>query len=198
MELEETLISEDYIHTQLAAWSDDGSSLAGVGEEQVWIRSLDGTETASIPLDNQQVLGLSFFPSGQELFLLCSDGYLYRWEVDGSFLSKTEIQSYNNASDSRTCRWTFTEEGDLALWTDDQVLNLISSDGWTVTAYATQCLGYLPQRQQLLCCRSGEESGTNKLCSYHRYSTQELVEKGRSIVGDTQLTEEVKSEYGLS
>lgn len=197
-ELEETLIADDYIHPQLAAWSADGSSLAGVGEEQVWIRSLDGIQTASIPLDNQQVLGLSFSPSGHELFLLCSDGYLYRWGVDGSFLSKTEIQSYNNASDSRTCRWTFTEEGDLALWTDDQVLNLISPDDWTVTAYATQCLGYLPQRQQLLCCRSGEESGTNKLCSYHRYSTQELVEKGRSIVGDTQLTEEVKSEYGLS
>lgn len=108
------------------------------------------------------------------------------------------MESYNNASDSRTCRWTFTQEGDLALWTDDQVLNLISSDDWTVTACATQCLGYLPQRRQLLCCRSGEESGTNKLCSYHRYSTQELVEKGRSIVGNIQLTEEVKSEYGLS
>lgn len=195
--LEETLIPRDYIHTQLAAWSDDGSRMAGVGEDQVWIRSLDGAQTASIPLDNQQMLGLSFSPSGEELFLLCSDGYLYRWGVDGSFLSKSETESYVNASDSRTCRWTFTEEGDLALWTDDMVLNLISSDGWTVSAYATQCLGYLPQRQQLLCYRAGDED-TYQLCSYHRYSTQELVEKGRTIVGDTQLTEEVKSEYGLN
>ena len=117
--------------------------------------------------------------------------------MDGSFLSKSETESYVNASDSRTCQWTFTEEGDLALWTDDMVLNLISSDGWTVSAYATQCLGYLPQRQQLLCYRAGDED-TYQLCSYHRYSTQELVEKGRTIVGDTQLTEEVKSEYGLN
>lgn len=196
--LEETVIPQDYVHTQLATWSQDGARMAGVGEDQVWIRSLDGKQTASIPLENQQVLGLSFSPSGEELFLLCSDGYLYRWGVDGSFLSKTETASYANASSSRTCRWTFTEEGDLALWTDDKVLNLISSDGWTVTAYATQCLGYLPQRQQLLCYRSGEESGTYRLCSYHRYTTQQLVERGRAIVGDAQLTEEVKSEYGLS
>ena len=113
-------------------------------------------------------------------------------------MSKTEIESYDNASNSRTCRWTFTEEGDLALWTDDRVLNLISSDGWIVTAYATQCLGYLPQQELLLCYHSGKENGTNQLCSYHRYTTQELVERGRAIVGDTQLTEEVKSEYGLS
>lgn len=197
-ELEESLIPEDYIHTQLAAWSEDGSRMAGVGEDQVWIKSLDGAQTTSVSLDNQQVLGLSFSPSGQELFLLCSDGYLYRWGVDGSFLSKTEIESYDNASNSRTCRWTFTEEGDLALWTDDRVLNLISSDGWIVTAYATQCLGYLPQQELLLCYHSGKENGTNQLCSYHRYTTQELVERGRAIVGDTQLTEEVKSEYGLS
>ena len=196
--LEESVIPRDYIYPQLAAWSDDGSLMAGVTEEQVWVTSSDGKQTCSIPLDNQQVLGLSFSPSGKELFLLCSDNYLYRWSVDGNFLSKTETDCYTNASNSRTCRWTFTEEGDLALWTDDNVLNLISSDGWIVTASASRCMGYLPQRQQLLCYRSGEESGTYQLCSYNRYSTQELVAKGRSIVGDTQLTEEVKSEYGLS
>lgn len=196
--LEETLIPRDYIHTQLAAWSDDGTLMAGAGTEQVWIRNLDGTQTASIPLQNQQLVGMSFSPDGKTLFLLSTDGSLSRWSVDGSFLSKTETNSYTNASDSRKCQWTFTETGDLALWTDDKVLNLISSDGWTVTAYATQCLGYLPQQELLLCYHAGEENGTNQLCSYHRYSTQELVERGRAIVGNTQLTEEVKSEYGLS
>ena len=84
----------------------------------------------------------------------------------------------------------------LALWSDDMVLNLISMEDWALSAYAVNCLGYVPDQELLLCYRPAEDDGY-RLCSYHRYSTQELVDRGRSIVGSTELSEEVKSEYGL-
>ena len=97
----------------------------------------------------------------------------YRWPIS----LKTEISAYLNASSSREVRWTFTQDGMLALWSDDMVLNLISTEDWALSAYAVNCLGYVPDQELLLCYRPAEDDGY-RLCSYHRYSTQELVDRG--------------------
>lgn len=196
-ELAQPLTEMNYTLNQLAAWTPDGSLCAGVGDETLWIWDANGALKGEIEIENRQAVSLSFTPDGSQLLLLCSDGNLYRWSIDGPFLSKTEISAYLNASSSREVRWTFTQDGMLALWSDDMVLNLISMEDWALSAYAVNCLGYVPDQELLLCYRPAEDDGY-RLCSYHRYSTQELVDRGRSIVGSTELSEEVKSEYGLS
>lgn len=198
MALDQALAPDDYSLTQLAAWSPVGGLCAGVGEGRIWLWNGDGALAGEISLENREGVGLSFSPDGEEVLLLCTDGYLYRWRLDGTFLSKTAIGAYLNASSSRGVVWSFSDEAaDLAIWTDDNVLNLVSTEDWSVSACATNCLGYLPGQELLLCCRPVQD-GRYRLCSYHRYSVPELVERGRAIVGDSTLTEAVKSEYGLN
>lgn len=175
------------------AWSGDGGLLAAEGEEKIYLWNGEGELMAEIPLDNRRVCGCSFTPDGEELLFLCSDGYLYRHSVDGAFLNRVGINRYSNTTLYTDVEWYFIDGGVALL--AEKVLNVISYDGWGVSAYAADCWGYDSDRDRILCYRY--QGGSYDLGGFRRYTTEELIARGHSIVGGAVLSGETKSQYGI-
>ena len=151
---------------------------------------MDGTLLLTIPLEGRRTVGLHFRPDADELLILCDDELL-RYTLDGTLQSTTEIAAYINAStypDDVT--WKYAADGDLALLAGG-VLSMIDTDSWVMSAYAVSSAGYDDARDIILC------SSNYVLGCFHRYTLEELIARGRDIVGEAQLSESQISRYGI-
>ena len=182
-----------YADTFRLIWNETGDHMAAVGTDRIVLCDGNGTERSEIALNDRLVYGMAFH--GEELFVLCSDYCLYRYDLEGNFLSRSDIASYINASAYPSVTWNFLANGDLALVANG-VFSLISCYGWEISAYATQALGYDTLRDQLITYASGSDGYT--VGAFRRYTTQALVEMGKTLIGASELSEETKSLYGIS
>lgn len=182
-----------YLDAFQLIWDASGNYMAAVELERIVLCNGGGSVTGEILLNDRAVYGMTFHED--TLFVLGSDYYLYRYDLNGTFLSRSNVASYINASSSPDMDWHFLADGDLALVCDG-VFSLISCDGWKVSAYATQAIGYDTVRDRLLVCTALDEG--YGVGAYQRYSVENLVEMGKALVGASALSEETKSLYGIS
>lgn len=62
--------------------------------------------------------------------------------------------------------------------------------------YVDGCTAYYPQFERVA-VRS-YSGGAYEFGVFRRYTTQELIEKGKAQLGDTELSESKKMQYGLN
>ena len=74
--------------------------------------------------------------------------------------------------------------------------NFISDNYRRQITQAAEALGFDPVRDQLITYVSDSEGYT--IGTFQRYTTQDLVELGKALVGESELSEETKSLYGIS
>lgn len=149
------------------------------------VRFVDG-ETFS--LGEKTAVSGRFY--GEELLILCDDGALYRYDLQGNQLSKTELHIYNtfytNIAEAEVL-WDFTEDGELILNVYGAG-NIISCRNWERRANLLDLLCYLPQRDELV---------KNDLMTFRRHTTQEVIALAQQELGSFELTSEEKEFYGI-
>ena len=130
----------------------------------------------------------------EDLLLVVTRDEDYRMDryraSDGMFLGSCDVTRSN--SDVTESRWTFTE-GEIVLWLDD-VINFIDTAEWICTAAAPQCLAYSASRRTLI---SLEYRDAYRPVWYPRYSLEELIRKGQEFLKGLEMSDSVKSLYGI-
>ncbi|MBO4871964.1 MAG: TIR domain-containing protein [Lachnospiraceae bacterium] len=188
---EATAVSLDYLPSQELFAFADRKTLAVFGREGTLLY------TAADP--SRTVEAFHFCPAAksgldEDLLLVVTRDEDYRMDryraSDGSFLGSTDITSYN--SDITESRWTFAE-GEIVLWLDD-VINFIDTAEWICTAAAPQCLAYSASYRTLV---SLEYRNAYRPVWYQRYSPEELIRKGKEFLKGLEMSDSVKSIYGI-
>lgn len=174
----------------------DGQYLLSCGNE-IQLRSWAADASLRIDLGAQKAGALCVH--GDQILALCDDGYLYWYEADGTYLSRTSLHRYssfysNIESDPSGLTWTFTDDGNLILNLFG-LANIIDCGTRENRTYISNFVAYAPNQDDIIL--QSENIDNLGFCAYDRYTLAELTAKAKEVLGSFELTEEQKSAYGL-
>jgi len=177
------------------ALREDGTVAAACDQEVLFF--LPGEEAASgFSLDERKAGSLCWY--GDELLALCDDGALWRYSMDGTVLSRTELELFNTffreivamQTDPQAVTWEFTNEGDLLL-NAFSAGNLVDCDTWLSKGFIEQYLTYYTPQNRILANFSG------RIASICRYDTEQLMSMAQEELNGFSLSPEQRGKYGL-
>ena len=174
--------------------SDGRGRIALCQGSTVTLTDAAGRVTGSFELE---VKGVSLYFWDDWLLILGDDALLYRYDLQGSQLSRTGLQVYNTFSgnvaypteDPMRISWDRTD-GDLVLGVFGAG-NLIETDSWQVRAYIPN-LTAVSMDGSWIFTRSG-----GQIYRYARCTTERIMERARETLGDFTLTPEQRRGYGI-
>lgn len=185
-------MADDYVsYHQLvrATWTADGSLLALTGRESIDLYDAQLNPLCQIPMPEKTVGWIEFY--NDTLLILCG-GTVYCHSADGSLLAEVELVSDNAPFD---CTIVAAGQNNLAILVNDD-LNLIDTSCWQCFTTVAGCLNYDALSGCIFTVGTIEEE--EMVGYYTQYPLQELMELAKTQLGGLELTEEQKSQYGLS
>ena len=191
--------TDNYTDTSSYAISKSGKGIAI--SDNIIINILnDNAETKlTITCPGVDVLGMDFYknPSTDEseLFVVYSNGKLYRYNLkDGSLIGSSDISTYSNGY--YTASFYVDYDSKLLYIQMGMLTDIIDLDSMIETTCIENCLGYNIPTDRFYTI-SYTKSGENNIGYFKHYTLYELIQKGRDIIQESELTDEEKAEYGI-
>lgn len=179
------------------AWNPARSDLVVAAGNRLLLTHPEGSISLSIDLGVKKCV--SAFLCDEQILVLCDDGAVYRYDLQGNFLSKIGINLYNTffskaasgADSPMEIYWWQTGDGDLILNVFGAG-NIIDCSQWQSRAFVPNMFVYVSQYDEVVCCAN------NQLYAFPRYTTEQQMHKAREALGDFRLSEDQLASYGLS
>ena len=92
--------------------------------------------------------------------------------------------------------WTKTADGDLFV-SIFNAGNLIDTDSWELRAWIPNCLGCLPELNQVVTSGTDPESSESRLGAFPLYTLDQIQDMAATALKGYTLTPEQKEFYGL-
>ncbi|MBE5869831.1 MAG: toll/interleukin-1 receptor domain-containing protein [Lachnospiraceae bacterium] len=198
-------------------WDVDGQKVNGVDMPEGWTgaccfsqNSAEGifavSDGKTILLKNKQgktlntircpgVMPIGMVFAEDVLMVLYSDGgFCYYDRNSGEFRKKTDLSVYYNFDG--TAVFDFDEEHSLFTVQMDRLTDVVDLESGVETACIMNCFGHDKKRDTFVTCAKGENQKL-KAGYYKRYTVNELIEKANKILENTELSDEMKSRYGI-
>lgn len=198
--VQEMGLPASWMDTSMIAASSDEQSFAITDKSQIQLVTPDGSTKFTISCPGVEPTGMAFYKpekaKEEQLLVVYNDGTLYRYSATtGDVKGKSEISYYYGGTDS--AEFIFSEDGSNLYIQSSTLTNIIDINSWTETTYIERCFGYHKKTDRFL-TYSNPTYEEFKIGYYDRYSNEELVEKAKEITGGTELSDELKTRYGLS
>ncbi len=175
--------------------SEGGDRIALAVGSEITLMDDGGQITMRTLMDGRKGVSLCFY--GDELLVLCDDGIIYRYAADGTLLSQTTLSIYSTFSsrvslntDPMGIFWHFTGDGDLIVGALNAG-NIIDCGGWQCRAFVPHLMAYGQNTDELVSLAGGQ------LVLFHRYSTQEQIERAYEQLNGYTLSDEQKQDFGI-
>ena len=166
--------------------------------KQVGVYKKDGTLKYMIADQSIVVKGVYYLQKDkgeEEILVLYEGNKLYRYDPkDGSLLGVADISGYVNSGGTISFR---QDKKNNCLYIQcDYLLSIVDTKNWVEMAAVQQCFGYDMPRDRIITYSSlGDEE--YRIGYFKHYTLEELIQKGKDILGGLELTEEQKSYYGI-
>lgn len=177
-----------------AAKADQTAAVIACGD-RVCTKLPGSQDCFTYTLDGAQIGSVQFY--GDEILFLCEDGYLYRYDSQGTRLSQIRLSGGGSFSDSlissyrdSLVNWHFTEDNRLIL-AACETIHVIDCTKWELCIYIPNGLAYWTNDNSFI-CRSG-----SRFMGFDAYTVPQLLEIAREQLGNFRLTPAQKSAYGL-
>ncbi len=193
-------------------WSDDGNQLAVANTQTLIAYKKDGTELLRAPLNGREIIGMHFV--GDQLLVVCNEEahttlLSYALDKSGVVRASTIDAMTHPASpttDAMRCvTWVPVAEnrksprnpGDICITiTLSHVCYVIDLATLEPCQIVRGCIGYDEHADCFV--KNPYPYHPSSVGLFRRYTTDELVERGRTQVGNSRMTEAQRSKYGLS
>ncbi len=193
-------LPKDWERSTNVTVNDSGEYLAISNEDKIAVGDTKGNIRYIFETPNVVPLGMMFYKDKNDkdreiLLVSYSDGSLYRYaSEDGSFIGKSDITTLRSTTQGIT--FSIDEENSLLYLQQEHVTDMVDINSWIETACISRCFGHHVPTDRFI-TYSRTKTKEHHLGYYKRYSTVELVEKAKKILGDAELTDEQKSEFGI-
>ena len=174
---------------------EDGVTAVIATLDTVYIRKPGTTDNTQWTFSNAKIGSICSY--GDELLLLCDDGYLYRCDGSGNILSQTQLEcdewfagDLTSAYMPPVITWDFTDNNRLVM-TACSVANVIDCEQWALCNAVTDCVAYRTDNGSFIC-----SSGTT-LSGYSTYTVEELLQMAQQQLQNFALTQAQKAAYGI-
>lgn len=194
------ILAEEMAQCPVIVVNEDGTAMAITAAETVLVTA-PGTEDMQILVMEEDALAGSLYFYGSDLLVLCNNGYLYRYNVEGALQSRTELEVGERFSRDLLDAYAATQASVSFQLTRDQKLvvnafnrgNVIDCETWKVSAHVPAYHLYWEADNSFVC-----NSYYSAFAGYPVYSLEELLQLAEEKLGSYELTEEQKAGYGLA
>ncbi len=190
--LYEGLSFEEEAIVPLVNWTSSEDKFVIALQNQIQLYDTSFTKLLSIPCKGQTPQAI--YCHDQLLYVIYSDSELYCYSLtDGSFISKINIDLPSYIHD---VQWAILPNGDLSILTG-QKLNIIDTKENTLKTNVDHCLSYHVEDQKIYA--GTHDDDRNLLLGYFdMYSYKDLIAMAKEQLGNTVLTPQQKSQYGIN
>ena len=193
-------LPEKWDVTSIVAPNKSGELYAVSDENSVAVIDRKGTPVYSIKPTGVPIRGVAFYENTKSddedlLIILYEGGTISRYTMkDGLYRGSSEI-TYGNYYEF-TCGFEFDYENKSVYIRLSDNLDIIDTTTWSEVTSINNCLGHHNPTDRFFTYSSIDDYNA-QIGYFERYSTMELIEKAKEMVGDSELTEEQKAKYGI-
>ncbi len=185
--------SDDWGKTQKYSQNSENGLYAATDGKNILIADKDGKVKTVISCPGVTPLGMTFDEG--RLLVLYSDGALFWYaEDDGEMIRNSDVSVYYNYSGPVVFQ-NDKDKGILFIMMEN-VTDTIDLESAYETAVVLDCFGYHSGRDIFITSAKGDDND-KKIGYYRRYSVDDLIGKAEDILKGVELTDELKSRYGL-
>ncbi|MCR5801793.1 MAG: TIR domain-containing protein [Lachnospiraceae bacterium] len=124
-----------------------------------------------------------------------SDGSLWAFnDTTGKFIGKTDMMVYS--SGNARLKFTINQDAGVMCIQNGNLTNLIDLESLIELSYIQSCVGYHAGTDRFYTLAS-EDSHVYNLGYYQRYTTEDLIRKGKNILQGAEMSADQKSMYGI-
>lgn len=177
-----------------ACFSDNSiNGLFAVSDEKhILLADRGGKVKKTIVCPGLAPLGMTFL--NDELLVLYSDGSLNRYAADtGEFKKSIDVLVYYYYNG--TVRFDLDRENGLLYIEMDDLCDVVDWENGIEIARVYNCFGHHGEKDIFL--TSAGSGKDEKIGYFRRYSVQELIKKAHDILSGAELSDELKSRYGI-
>ncbi|MBR6403727.1 MAG: TIR domain-containing protein [Eubacterium sp.] len=139
-------------------------------------------------------IGMTFIPERDEFIVLFNDGSLYWYSSKGEFKRKTDVTSIYSFTGNAT--FDIDNDNNLMYIQINSITDVVDMESGVQLSYIEDCFGHHKISDSFI-TQSYKNKNDVKIGYYKRYSVDELIEKAKVILQDAELSEELKTQYGI-
>lgn len=168
-------------------------------KSRVLVFNSKGRQEMKLECNGLSAIGATFYREGkkdEQILVVFDDGSLYRYDAEkGQFLGKTEVEAYYNSMVAAEFKY-YEEQGLIYIQTGE-VTDIVDTNTWVELAVVWNSLGYHAPTDRFMAF-SYKSTKEIHVGYFKHYTLSDLMDKAYKIIGRLQLTEEQKSQYGIS
>lgn len=156
-----------------------------------------GEVKSTIRCPGVKPIGMTFIDMDSDVVLavLYDDGSLYMYSGnEGAFIKKIDVSMRSILQEGVS--FEYNPEEHLLFIRMNKLTDVVDTENGSQIACVKNSFGYHPGRDIFITAEK-DASGKTKMGYYKRYSVDELIEKAKDILKNTELSEELKSRYGI-
>lgn len=180
----------------LFAWSEDASCYAVCANTDIRLFDTEGKLLVQFPTEGSFPVNISF--EGERLYVLYRSGTLHAYRrSDGAFLAAVDLGFETEEYVSYTL---LAQDGTLYLQGagEQRFLAILDEESLVLECLVEHAVGYFPETGKILIGDVNVSSGTYQLTAFEHYSPERLREKALSFIGGSEMSEEMREQFGLS
>ena len=163
-------------------------------DKKILIVNKSGKVSATIRCPGLIPLGMAFVKDTDNIIVYYNDGALYWYSKNGEFVKKSEatvIMNYNG-----DVHFDFESDDSTIFIQLDKLTDVIDKESGIEVANILRCYGYHKPTNSFI-TQAYDDNKTLKVGYFRRYSAEELVSTARELLQGTELSDELKSMYGI-
>lgn len=197
--VERVQLPSEWGNSYYVAINEVDQEFAVADESNILITDFNGEVKTTIYCGGHKPVGMTFYdePDVEDSVLLVSfsEGSLMKYNCStGEFISKSDITSYDSVT--YRSKYRIDTENRILYIISNRLVDIVDLDSWLEIAYVPYCFGYHEGTERFFTV-SYESSREQMLGYYRRYTLEDLVKKAEKILDGTEMSAEMRAEYGL-
>ena len=139
-------------------------------------------------------MGIAFIKGTNNIIVFYNNGDIYWYTRKGEFIKKSEASVYYNYSDD--AYFEFDNDTKNIYVQMNKLTDVIDIESGVEIAHLLQCFGYHKPSDTFI-TESYDADRNIKVGYYKRYTVDELITKAKDILQGAELSDELKSQYGI-
>ena len=184
---------------KFTCWNEKGTAFAlcksDTEKEQIEVYDTEGKKLFSQGRDFVQPLSMTFH--GRRLYVLYEDYLVCEYDSASGELLRTISAKTSFSPTKSQHRWDFTDDGQLILTMGNVIAQIDLKLGGMIAEVRSDA-GYMPASDRFFVVNGQySETDPNAFFSYNRYTVDDMIRKGKELVGDMELTEAQRRSFAL-
>ena len=192
-------LPKDWDGTTLISPDEKGERWVIGDSSHVFVLDREGETLLEIQSNGLSAIGATFAKFGkaaEQLIVVYDDGSMIRYDAaSGAFLGKSEVETYPSARMAAKLR--FSSDRKTLFIQTGTITDVVDTETWVEVAVVWNSLGYY-EPGDIFFAFSYTNTKDYHIGYFRHYTLSDLIDKAKGILGGAELSEELKSQYGIS